>query len=162
MQYSLSKRIPKPKVGGIYLFSSKLYSTSALCGDIESEWFLLVLLTKRNANLIIHESFTALTCVSERLKKCSWTFLQIYICKTRPALEILSPPPAVWLAWVHTKTGATQISTVIFSESPRTSSQQDTGFALSNDILVPAIIDVEKLSSIISVAFRRSICETRI
>lgn len=81
------------------------------------------------------------------------------IWSTRPALEILSPPPAVWLASVQTNTGATHTCIEIFSCSVFSiSSQQDTGLSMFNNIRVPSTIDVEKLSSMISVAFFTSTC----
>lgn len=112
---------------------------------------ILVLCGKRECEIVVQSSILQ-----------SWLLIHLrrhsYICKTRPALEMLSPPPAVWLASVHTRTGATQTSTVILSlPGLSISSQQETGFSLLSGILVPDFIDVEKLSSIIRVALRRSI-----
>jgi len=86
-----------------------------------------------------------------------------YICKDRPAEEMLSPPPAVWYASVHTNTGAMHISTANVSDPLfSSSSQQDTGCSMSKGTrLLPSAMDVEKLSSIISFAFSMSTCNKK-
>lgn len=73
-----------------------------------------------------------------------------------PAEEMLSPPPQVCLACLHTRTGATHRFMVTPSQ---TSSQQETGFVvLSGILLLPAALEVEKLSSIMRRDSSTSIC----